>query len=780
MIGERSLRKEDSRLLSGRGRYLADHDEPGLLHMAMVRSPHPHARVAGIDTAEADSHPGVVAVLTQDDLDKAGARRMSHLLPISGIKALEWGLLATDRVRFAGEAVAAVIATSRAVAEDAVELVAVAYEPMPAVVDAFTALEDGAELLYPQWGTNAFLTLASPPEATDAALATAPHVLTDRIEHHRIHALPLEGHGIQASTDPVTGGLLVIASQQQPHQLRTVIAEVVAMSESEVRVVSPDMGGGFGNKQHFTREECLVAMVAKMLARPVRWSEDRTEGLGASIHSRDQVHEIEVGYDDSGKVLAYRVRITTNLGNPVLYFSGVAPSMVTIGSLSGGYDFGPVSFELRAVATNTCPLGAYRGFGQPQAHVSTERILDSIAVALGIDPIAVRRRNLLPDTPRPWISAGGSRLDIGPLGSHLDQLVEEFGYESWRERQAWLRAEGRLVGIGISTLVQGTAPSQYGIAGRFGSWETAAVSVLPDGTVNVQVGTKSQGQAHETVLAQVVASALGVDMGAVTVRDGDTSALPYGMGTWGSRSAVMGGGAVLTAATRIGEKMALIGAGLAERLGRPPRFEEIAEEAWWHTHRLPHGIEAGLTASAVYSPGHTKPEPGEDGLTNFDETFGAHMLAVAVEVDPGTGDISVLDAVVVSDCGTVINPMVVEGQHQGAWAQGLGAVLLEEIAYSSDGHLLSSTLHEYLAPEAGDVARLRVVHRETPSDTAGGFRGVGEAGIITTPAAMCGAVADALEPLGVTIHSTRLHAHHIRALLRHADHHVDPAAFAKG
>ncbi|MBA3906848.1 MAG: molybdopterin-dependent oxidoreductase, partial [Pseudonocardiales bacterium] len=323
----------------------------------------------------------------------------------------------------------------------------------------------------------------------EAALAAAPHVRAERIEHHRIHALPLEGHGTQASIDRETGGLLVIASQQQPHQLRTVIAEVVGLSEAEVRVISPDMGGGFGNKQHFTREQCLVAMAAKMLGRPVRWSEDRTEGLTASMHSRDQVHDIDVGYDSTGKVLAYRVRITTNLGNPVLYFSGVAPSLVTVGSLTGGYDFGAVAWELRAVATTTCPLGAYRGFGQPQAHVSTERVLDAIAADLDLDPADVRRNNLIPDTPRPWISAGGSRLDVGSLGAHLDQLLDEFDYAGWRTNQADARDNGRLVGIGLSTLVQGTAPSQYGVAGRFGSWETASVSVLPDGRVTVTVGT---------------------------------------------------------------------------------------------------------------------------------------------------------------------------------------------------------------------------------------------------------------------------------------------------
>lgn len=776
MIGQRVLRKEDARLLTGRGRYLADHHVPGLLHVAMVRSPLAHAEVRGIDRSAAIRLPGVVAVLTQEDLEAAGARRMSHLLPIPGVQPLEWGLLAGDRVRFVGEAVAAVVAVSRAVAEDAAELVDVDYAPLAAVTDPFAALEAGAPLLYPEWGTNAFLTLSTPSAEVDAALAGAPRVRTERVEHHRIHALPLEGHGAQADVDPDTGGLLVIASQQQPHQLRTVIAEVVGLSEAEVRVISPDMGGGFGNKQHFTREQCLVAMAAKILARPVRWSEDRAEGLTASMHSRDQVHEIDVGYDLSGRVLAYRVRVTTNVGNPILYFSGVAPSLVTVGSLSGGYDFGAVAWELRAVATNTCPIGAYRGFGQPQAHVSSERVLDAIAADLDLDPAEVRRRNLLPDEPRPWISAGGSRLDVGPLGAHLDQLLDVFDYAGWRSRQAQRQEAGQLVGIGLSTLVQGTAPSQYGVAGRFGSWETATVSVLPDGRVTVAVGTKSQGQGHETMLAQIVASALHIGPDQVTVRDGDTAALPYGMGTWGSRSAVMGGGAVLTAATRVGEKMALIGG----QLPATPTFERVAAEAWWHTHRLPHGMEPGLTATAVYTPGHTRPEPGEDGTTNFDETFGVHMMAVAVDVDPATGAVDVLDAVLVSDCGTVINPMVVEGQHQGGWAQGLGAVFFEEIRYDVAGRPLTATMDEYTVPQAGDVPVLKVVHRETASGTAGGFRGVGEAAIIATPAALVGAVGDALGPLGITVDSTRLHPRHLRRLLRAAGVHPDPAQFARG
>jgi carbon-monoxide dehydrogenase large subunit len=775
MIGERRLRVEDARLLTGRGRYLADHDVAGLCHVAIVRSPLAHAAIAGIDTSSASALPGVVAVVTQADLDAAGARRMSHLLPLPGVNPLRWGLLVDDRVRFVGAPVAAVVATSRAIAEDACELVHVDYEPLPAVVDSLDALRPEAPLLYPEWGTNTFLHLAAGLDEVGAALAEAPHVVTERIDHHRIHALPLETHGAQANLDPATGRLEVVASQQQPHQLRTVIAEVCELSEADVRVMSPDMGGGFGNKQHFSREECLVAMLALVTGRPVRWSQDRVEGLTSGVHSRDQVHDLAVGFDDRGKVVAYRATVTTNVGDPVLYFSGVAPSLVTIGSLSGGYDFGTVGFDLRCVATTTCPLGAYRGFGQPQAHVSAERMLDRVAGELGLDPVEVRRRNLLPDAPRPWITSGGARIDVGPLEPQLDELVASFDYAGWRRRQASARDGGRCVGIGVSALVQGTAPTQYGVAGRFGSFETATVAALPDGRVTVTVGTKSQGQAHETVLAQVAASALGVDPDAVTVRDGDTDAVPYGMGTWGSRTAVMGGGAVLRAAAELRRKVDAIAAAMAGR----PTFPEVAAEAWWHPHRLPAGVGPGLTATAVYTPGGTIPVPDEHGHTNFDETSGAHMTAVAVEVDPATGRVTVLDAVLVSDCGVAINPMVVEGQHQGAFVQGLGAVLLEEIRYAADGTPLAATLGVYTAPTAVEAPVLRVVHRETPSPTEGGFRGVGEAAIISAPAALAGAVADALAPLGVRITSTRLHAAHLRRLLREAGHRPDAAAFAR-
>ncbi|MBO0731610.1 MAG: xanthine dehydrogenase family protein, partial [Acidimicrobiaceae bacterium] len=560
-VGTGALNREAPRLLTGQGRYLADHPEPGLCHVTIARSTVAHADIVGIDTSAAVAVPGVVAVVTQADLDVAGARRMTHLLDLPA-QPLSWGVLASDRVRFVGEPVAAVVATSQAAAEDAIEALVIDYHELPPVVGVDAALANGAALLYPEWGTNEFLGLSAATPGLDAAFQRSPRRLTERFESHRVFALPLETRGAQARWDPGAGRLTVIASNQQPHQLRTVIAEVCGLAETQVRVVSPDMGGGFGNKQHFSREECLVALLARITGHPVRWVEDRTEALTASVHSRAQVHEVEAGYDQRGRLLALRVRILSDLGNPVLYFSGVGPALVAVSSLTGAYAIDDLGWELSCVATTTCPVGAYRGFGQPEAHFTIERVMDRIAASLHLDPAEVRRVNLLPDAPRPWRGPGGQRIDVGSVSDQLDLLLERFDYNGWRRRQQEARTAGRWVGIGVSAMLQGTAPTQHDTAGRFGSLEMAAITVLPDARVEVRVGTKSQGQAHETVFAQLAGDALGVSPELIDVRDGDTDALPYGQGTWGSRSAVMGGGAILRAAGAIRARVVEVAAAL--------------------------------------------------------------------------------------------------------------------------------------------------------------------------------------------------------------------------
>lgn len=781
-IGSRARSKAGPRLLTGGGRYLADHPHPGLCHVAIARSPVAHAAIAGIATDEAAALPGILAVVTGSDLEAFGARRFDHLLgPVA--KPLTWSVLATDRVRYVGEPYAAVVATSRAVAEDALELIDAELTELPPVVGAEAALAPGATLLYPEWGTNEFVSAEEATPGFDQAMMAAPHRLWERFESHRVCGLPIEGHGTQASWEPGPGRLTVISSSQQPHQLRTVIAEICRLDETHVRVISPDMGGGFGNKQHFTREECLVALLARLTGRPVRWLQDRTEALISSPHARAQLHEVEAGYDDSGRILALRVRVLADLGNPTLYFSGAGPSFVTVANLTGGYAIDNVAWKLSCVATTTCPTGAFRGFGQPEAHFTTERVMDLIARDAGKDPLEVRRLNMLPAGPRPWRGNGGARIDVGDLEGQVGTLVESFGYRRWRQEQEARRATpgGTLLGIGVSTLVQGTTPTQNDTAGRFASLETASVTVLPDGRVTVRVGTKSQGQGHDTVFAQIAATALGVSAEVIDVRDGDTDALAYGQGTWGSRSTVMGGGAVLKACGVVRARMSRVAAGLGLDLGElgpvaPEVFSRVAAVAWWHPHLLPPGLDPGLTAVSVYTPGFTGAQPG--GGSNHDETYASHATAAAVEVDPATGSVRVRSVVLVSDCGTIVNPAMVEGQHQGGFAQGLGVALLEEVRYNEDGQPLCATLLDYTIPTAPDVPVLDVVHRPTPSAVEGGFRGVGEAAIIIAPAVLVSAVEDALAPLGVKLASTRISADAIRAAVRATGWRPDPAEWA--
>lgn len=779
-VGAPAERRDGPRLVTGRARYLADFDTPGLGHVALARSPLAHADVVAIDTSAARAHPGVLAVVTQADLLAAGAGSFDHRLGPPA-RPLTWGVLAADRVRFVGEPVAAVVAVSRAVAEDAVEMIDVEYSERPAVVGVEDALAAGAPLLYPEWGDNVLFDLAEESPGLRAALEGAPHRITARYESHRVCGLPLEGHGVQAEWDAGSGRLTVISSNQQPHQLRSVVAEVCGLDEAHVRVISPDMGGGFGNKQHFTREECLLGMLARIVGRPVRWVQDRSESLTASVHSRAQVHLVEAGFDDTGRVLALDVRVLADLGTPALYFAGVGPAMVTVSALSGAYALPELGWHVSCVATNTCPVGAYRGFGQPEAHLTLERVLDAVAGELGLDPVEVRRVNLLPDQPRPWRGHGGQRIDPGSLHDQLDRLLSEFDYRGWRARQHEGRRAGRFFGVGISTLIQGTTPTQNDTAGRFASVEMAALTVLPDGRVDLRVGTKSQGQAHETVFARLAAEVLGIDAHHVHVHDGDTDALPFGQGTWGSRSAVMGGGAVIEVAGAVRARMVT----MAGQLGLPlPErgpvteavFLRVAEVAWWHPHLLAPGTPLGLSEVTVYTPGFTGPQPW--GGANHDETYGSHAAGVAVEVDPATGDIRILDAVLVSDCGVVLDAAVVEGQHRGGFAQGLGAALFEEARYGDDGQPLSTTLLDYTIPTAVEVPVLRVVHRPTPSEMLGGMRGVGEASIIAAPAVLVSAVEDALSPLGVRLSDTRLQARRLREAIRATGWRPDPAVWA--
>ena len=781
MIGERVQRVEDRRFLTGRGCFLADVNVSNLKHAAILRSPVAHARIVSVDTSAAAALDGVVAVFTGGDLLKV-SNPIGHRLPLPGIKPFEYHVMAIDKVRFVGEPVAIVVATDRYVAEDALELISIVYDELPAVVDPIAALASDAPLLFEEWGSNEYFFLPFEQGDCDGAFASADGTLSQRLVHHRVSALPLEGAGVCGYFDRGTARLTLYASNQQPHNLRTVVSDVTGLSEANIRVVAPDMGGGFGNKQHFIREESLIAVVALQVECAVMWSQDRVEALTSGVHSRDQIHDIEVAYRTDGRILAMRANVVGDLGNPSLYFIGAAPQLVTMTLLTGTYDIPNVSFMLKSVVTCKATSGAYRGFGQPQALFTIERIMDLVAARCGIDPVEVRRRNLIPDSPRPFRTVSGFQLDVGSFHEQLDDLLGLVDYPRFREQQEAARAEGRYIGIGIVSLVEATAPNLHGFAGRFGGFEMARVTVYPDGHVGVAVGTKSQGQAHETVFGQVAAAVLTVPLTSIVVLEGDTDVLPYGMGTWGSRSAVMGGGAVLLAARKIADKMRAIAAHMLDEPSenvalvngsfvaddKTLPFAAVAEAAYLHTFLLPPGVEMGLTADVSYDPGNTSPFPEPDGRMNPAATYSTAAAAVTVEVDPLNGEVEILDAVMVHDCGTVINPAVVDGQIQGGFAQGVGAVLYERLVYDDLGQPLTTTLLDYRVPRFGAVPLVRIKHRETPSVLVGGFRGAGEASIITTPAAIANAVEDALRPLGIVIDSTDLRPDTIRRLVRTA------------
>jgi aerobic carbon-monoxide dehydrogenase large subunit len=793
LCGQPIRRVEATRFLAGQGQYLADVRLPGTKHAAILRSPVAHARIRSIDTGAAAAAPGVVAVFTGADLARI-SKPFSPLLPIPTIKPLEWYVLATGKVRYVGEPVAVVVADDRYLAEDALECIVVDYEELAPVTDAEAALTGSSALLYDEWGSNEFLRLEYATGDVGGAMSAADKVLSARIDQHRVIGLPLEGHGAIGRFDHASGHLTLYASSQQPHNLRTVISDITGLSEAAIRVIAPDMGGGFGNKQHFMREEALVAVLAMQLSHPVSWVQDRTESFTSSVHSRQQVHDVSVAVRRDGKVLGLSVEIIADVGNPVLYFTGASPAMVTTSMLTGTYDIPDYGFVLRCAATNKCPMGAYRGFGQPQAFVTIERVMDLVANELDLDPAQVRRINMIPDRPRPFTSVTGARYDVGSFRDQFEDLLGFIDYPKLLAERDDARRVGRWLGIGLASVVETTAPNLHVVAGRFGGFEMAQLTVQPDGQVTVAVGTKSQGQGHETVLAQVVADALTVPLEWIHVADGDTAGLPYGMGTWGSRSAVMGGGAAFRAAERVRAKMIRIAAGMLDvpadavvldrgmfRAGdnggdQEVPFPAVAAAAYLHTFLLPPGESAGLSVFDAYDPGNTSPFPDEKGHMNVAATYATAAGAAVVEVDPLTGNTLIRDFAIVHDCGRMINPAIVDGQIQGAFAQAVGSVFLEEIVYDAAGQPLTASFQDYLVPAFGSVPRARIRHRETPSDLPGGFRGVGETGIVLAPAALVNAVADALAPVGVQVTQTNLGPRHVRELIRRAGVPRNPVA----
>ena len=757
-IGRSLRRREDERLLRGQGEYVADVNLPGQAHVVFVRSPFAHAAIGGLDASAALALPGVVAVLTAADVppgplppflwDTPPEKLVSALRP--HLRPCHPPLLA-DTPLYAGQAVAVVVAESRYVAEDAAELVAVDYDPLPAVATVERALASDAPVVHEGWDDNIAVRFVVAKGDVAAALDDASLVVRERFSIQRQAGIPMETRGAVASWDADGDGLTLWSATQNSHPLRRAMSRVSGVPQERIRVIAPDVGGGFGIKGVLYPEDLLVGLLAMRLGRPVKWVEDRLEHMSSAVHAREQVHEIELGLDADGRIVALRDNVLVDTGayNPL----GLVIPYNTIAHLMGPYRVPSFEATAEGVITTKTPTAPYRGAGRPEAVFAVERSLDLAARRLGLDPVELRLRNLV----RPDEMA----FDVGILYRDGEPLVLDGGdYPAVLRRAAelvgWDEVEirernGRLVGRGVGVYVEGTG---------IGPYEGALVQVGDDGRVSVRTGACSQGQGHATVFAQVCADRLGVDAEAVDVVTGDTEGLEKGWGTVASRSAVVAGNAVAEAAGIVREQALAVSGELLEiapsdltlSAGRvaprdaPDRGIGLADVARAARER------GTPLASTFYF------EPGTVTWAN-----GAH--AVVVAVDPETGEVELLRYVVVHDCGREINPMIVDGQVHGGVAQGIGGALYEEVLYDEEGQLLNGTLADYLVPTAEEVPVIEVDRRETPSPlNALGVRGVGEGGAIVPPAAIANAVEDALSRLGAVVRKTPLTPPYVRSL----------------
>ena len=767
MIGARIRRKEDPRLLRGQGCYVDDVRLPGVVHMAVLRSTHAHARLGAIRTERAARAPGVLAVLTFADV-APHIRPMatpSEAVPVptalreSGttlVRDHRRHVLAGDVVRYVGEPIAVVVAADRSLAESALEEIDVEYEPLPVVATVEHALAPGAPRLHPEWSDNVAVRVQVTRGGVDAALSAAPVRVRGSFHVGRHTGMPIETRGAVAHLDPARNRLDVWASGQSAHRLREVLCAALGLAREEVHVRIPDVGGAFGQKGASYPEEILVAHLARRLGRPVKWIEDRREHFFGSTHARDQWHEVEAGATRDGRILAIRNRIVLDSGafNP----RGIVLPHNTVAHFLGPYRVAEYDLEARTVVTNKVPLSPTRGTGRPEATFVMTRILDLVAGATGIDPVEVRLKNLVSPEEMPYsvgmLYRDGVPLvyDHGDYPEALRRVLRRIDHDRFRAEQPALRAQGIHRGVGTAVFIEGTG---------FGAGEWARVRVEPSGRVAVASGATSQGQSHETTLAQICAGCLGVPIERVDVQGGDTDAITRGEGTFASRTIVAAGNAVAGAARGVRERALALA---ASRLGAPPAMLELRDG----TVRAP----GGATVSLAELAGAAGPEAPLDVTYHFNPetvtfSYGAH--AAVVEVDVETCQVRVLRYAAVDDCGVAINPTVVEGQLQGGIAQGIGGALYEELVYDGEGQLLTGSFLDYPIPTAADVpaAALEPMVTESLLNPLG-VRGVGEGGAIPPMAVIASAVDDALAPFGIRITETPITPERLFQLLRRA------------
>jgi len=740
MIGASVKRKEDPSLITGAGKYVGDVKLPGMAHVAFLRSPYAHARILDIDGSAAAARAGVLAVVTGEDM-----RGQWEPVPVAGgdhaLEHYSHLALSVERVRHVGEVVAAVIASSAEIAEDALDDIAVEWEELPAAANLLSAYSGEAPPVFESMDSNIVDEGEKKTDDIDDVFARAPHTLSQRMLSQRLAGAPMEVRAVVAAPDAVTGGLTLWTSTQIPHGVRGALAGVLRLPESALRVIAPNVGGGFGVKNQLYPEEIAVAKLAQIHNMPLKWAGTRAEHFVSTTHGRSQIADIEVAFNGEGRILGLRLHVIGELGAypPFYDIAHLTGLMAT-----GNYDIQSAHFKASNVFTNTVAVAAYRGAGRPEAIYYVERAIEMIADELGIDSVDVRRRNYIKPEQFPYKTPTGSTYDTGDYERNLDTALETSNYAALRAEQAQRRANGsdKLLGIGLATYVE--------MCG-FGPYESGLVRVEPSGAVSVYTGTSPHGQGLQTTFAQMVADEIGADYEDIVVRHGDTGSQPVGVGTFGSRSLAIGGSAILRASGKVRDKAIKIAAHMLEASpgdiefadgeyrvrglpSRSLRLGEIAARAY--SDNLPDDIETGLEATDFFRP------------PDFIYPFGTHVAVVEVEKD--TGFISLREFYSVDDCGPRISPLLVEGQIHGGLAQGIGQALLEEIIFDDQGQLLTGTMMDYAMPRADNFPPFTIAKTVTETTLNPlGAKGIGEAATIGSTPAVVNAAVDALAPYGV-------------------------------
>jgi len=770
--------------VTGKGKFVADVYLPGMLHAAILRSPYAYAKINSINTKKASRHPGVVAVVTGIEVAKLSKPIPFMYSPTGfGSKTADVYGLATDRARYVGEPVAAVVAVNKLVAYEALELVEVDYTPLTPVVDAERALEPGSPLVYEPWGDNLLLKMSFRGGDVDRAFKEADYVIKDSLKSHRYTGVPIEPRAYVADYDRANGKLTLYATTQQPHPLRTTLAAALDIPENNIRVIQPDVGGAFGVKTPPYQEEILLPILAISTGKPVKWVEERRENFLAGGHAREMVHHFEVAFNRDGRVVGLREKMIADTGAPSPLI-GWGMAFVGAIHIPGVYKIENVEVESLMVVTNKAPWNAYRGYGKENSNLLMERCMDLVARKLGISPIETRLKNFVQPHEFPFKQVSGQVLDSGDYPKVLNRLLQMSEYDELREERERLRRQGKYVGIGVVfEVAPGGAclPDSY-ITGYDGT----TVRVAPTGKVTVLTGITSPGTGNETMIGQVVADELGTSIGDVSVIQGDTDRCPYGLGNFSDRSTIVGASSAMLAAKDIREKMLKVAASMLEASpedldieesrifvkGVPSKFLKFADVSQ-AIYRRPYDcaidIEPGLEATRYFRTLNATHIPDEQGRISTYPSYPNMAHLAFVEVDGETGEVKILKYAAVHDCGFVMNPMMVEGQLHGGIVQGIGGALYENLVYDDSGQLLTTTFMDYPIPTSMEVPRIEVANHETKSPfTPYGTKGVGESGPVGAPSVLISAVEDALSSLGVKITELPLTPNKVWELIRDA------------